>query len=81
MSILKVRTYMRAVDVLFKERLRELMKENALNQVKLAQNAGLKQNTISAWLAGKKEPSLTSLWRVADYFDVSIDYLVGRSDD
>lgn len=67
--------------IIFAERLQELMKEQGLNQVKLAERVGLKQNTISAWLLKKKEPSLTSLWLVADYFGVDIDYLIGRKDD
>ena len=33
---------------------------------------------ISAWLLGKKEPCIASLWKLADYFDVDIDYIVGR---
>ena len=68
------------MQILVADRIRELMKEHNLNQVKLAQNVGVKQNTISAWLLGKKEPSITSLWLLADYFDVDIDYLVGRKD-
>lgn len=40
----------------------------------------MKQNTISAWLRGKKEPCIASLWLLADFFDVDIDYLVGRRD-
>ena len=67
--------------IIFAERLRELMKEQGLNQVKLAERVGVKQNTISAWLLKKKEPSLTSLWLVADYFGVDVDYLIGRKDD
>ena len=67
--------------IVFAERLQELMKEQGLNQVKLAERVGVKQNTISAWLLKKKEPSLTSLWLVADYFGVDIDYLIGRKDD
>lgn len=67
--------------IIFAERLQELMKEQGLNQVKLAERVGVKQNTISAWLLKKKEPSLTSLWLVADYFGVDIDYLIGRKDD
>ena len=46
----------------------------------LAEKVGLRQNTISAWLLGKKEPSIRSLWLLADYFNVDIDYLVGRKD-
>ena len=69
------------MQIIFAERLRELMKEQGLNQVKLAEHVGVKQNTVSAWLLKKKEPSLTSLWLVADYFDVETDYLIGRKSD
>ena len=68
------------MEIIVAERIRDLMKEYGLNQVKLANQIGLKQNTISAWLRNKKEPSITSLWLLADYFDVDIDYLVGRKD-
>lgn len=61
-------------------RIKELMKENNLNQVSLAEKIGLRQNTISAWLLGKKEPSIRSLWLLADYFNTDIDYIVGRKD-
>lgn len=66
------------MQIIFAERLRELMKEQGLNQVKLAERVGVKQNTVSAWLLKKKEPSL---WLVADYFDVETDYLIGRKGD
>lgn len=62
------------------DRLRELMHEQGLNQVRLAEQTGIGQNTISAWLLGKKQPCIHSLWLLADYFQVSIDYLVGRSE-
>ena len=69
------------MKIIFAERLQELMKEQGLTQVKLAEGAGVKQNTISAWLLKKKEPSVTSLWLLADYFGVDVDYLIGRKDD
>ncbi len=69
------------MNILISERIRELMHEQDLNQVKLAEKIGVKQNTISAWLLKKKEPCINSLWLLADYFEVSIDYLVGRVDD
>ena len=69
------------MKITFAERLKELMAEQGLNQVKLAEKAGIKQNTISSWLLKKKEPSITSLWLLADYFGVEIDYLVGRKGD
>ena len=68
------------MKIIVSERIRELMKEENLTQVELANKIGLKQNTISAWLLNKKEPSIRSLWLVADYFNVDIDYLVGRKD-
>ena len=66
------------MEILVAERLKELMNERNLNQVQLADKSGVKQNTISAWLLKKKEPSIRSLWLLADCFDVDIDYLVGR---
>lgn len=68
------------MKIIIAERIKELMKEQNLNQVRLAEKIGVKQNTISAWLLNKKEPCITSLWLLADYFDVDIDYLVGRKD-
>lgn len=67
------------MKILIAERVRELMKDEGLNQVSLADKIGVKQNTISAWLLEKKEPCITSLWLLADYFNVSIDYLIGRT--
>ena len=69
------------MNIILAERIGELMKEQGLTQVRLAQLIGVKQNTISAWLLKKKEPSIRSLWLLADYFDVEIDYLVGRKGD
>lgn len=68
------------MNILFAERLKDLMEEYNLNQVRLAEKVGVRQNTISAWLLKKKEPCIVSLWLLADFFDVDIDYLVGRKD-
>ncbi len=70
----------KSVPIQVAARIKELMRENSLTQVALAEKVGLRQNTISAWLLGKKEPSIRSLWLLADYFNVDIDYLVGRKD-
>lgn len=66
------------VEIKFSENLRQLMKDYRINQVKLSREMGVSQSAISAWLSNKKEPSITSLWLLADYFDCSIDDLVGR---
>jgi len=69
------------MNIIVSERIKELMKEENLTQVALAEKIGVKQNTISAWLLKKKEPSIRSLWLLADYFNVEIDYIVGRKND
>lgn len=68
------------MKIVVAERIKELMKEEGLTQVTLAERVGVKQNTISAWILKKKEPSIRSLWLLADYFSVDIDYLVGRKE-
>lgn len=68
------------MEILVAKRIKGLMQDHKLNQVALAEKIGVKQNTISAWLLGKKEPCITSLWLLADYFKVDIDYLVGRKE-
>ena len=68
------------IEVKISKNLNLLMKETSVNQVKLSKEIGVAQSAISAWLRGKKEPSITSLWLLADYFDVEIDFLVGRKD-
>ena len=71
------------MDIKVAERIAELMRDEGINQVQinqvqLAAKIGVKQNTVSSWVLGKKEPNISSLWRLADYFEVDIDYLVGR---
>ncbi len=68
------------IEITVAQRVKSLMTEHGLNQVQLAQKIGVKQNTISTWLSGKKEPCIFSLWLLADFFQVDIDYIVGRKD-
>ena len=68
------------MEIKFVDRLKELMKEAKLNQVQLASKTGLRQNTISHWLSNTNTPSIENLWTLADFFDVDIDYLVGRKE-
>lgn len=46
----------------------------------LADMIHVEQSTISEWLSCKNEPSIESLWKLTDYFDVSVDYLIGRKE-
>ncbi|MBR7099586.1 MAG: helix-turn-helix transcriptional regulator [Clostridia bacterium] len=68
------------IEIKFTDNLKQLMKDNNLNQTTLSEKIGIAQSAISSWLSGKKEPSITSLWLLADLFDVDIDYLIGRKD-
>ena len=67
------------VNIIFSVYLKQLMTEASINQVKLSKEIRIAQSAISAWLSGKKEPSIESLWLLADFFDCSIDELVGRT--
>ena len=61
-------------------RLKELRKEKGITQLKLAMDLGLSQNTISRYETGEREADYKTLIMLADYFGVSVDYLIGRTD-
>ena len=62
----------------FKDVLKEIRLEKNVSQVKLAESIGVSKGIVSMWETGQREPTLSSLVSLADYFGVSIDYLVGR---
>ncbi len=62
-------------------KLRKLRKEKGISQLKLAMDLNMSQNTISRYETGDREPGISDLIKIAEYFDVSIDYLVGRTDN
>lgn len=49
-----------------------------LTQYQLADLIGTSQANLSRWENGLVEPSIVECWRLADFFDVTIDYLCGR---
>lgn len=61
-------------------RLEELRKSKRLNQKQLAQIVGTGQSSISHWENGKYDIDNASLAKLADYFNCTIDYLLGRTD-
>ena len=63
------------------KRLRELRIENAETQIDLSVELDFDAQEISRCERGVVSPSLKRLITIADYYDVSIDYLVGRSDE
>lgn len=62
-------------------RLKQLRKEKNITQLKLAMDLGLNQNTISRYETGEREADYKTLIMFADYFDVSVDYLLERTDN
>ena len=62
---------------LFKERLRDLRIEKGLSQEALAKALKTYQANIAEWEKGKKKPSMDSIISLAEYFEVSTDYLLG----
>lgn len=61
-------------------RLKQLREERGISQVRLAIDLNVNQNTISRYESGTREADHKTLIAIADYFDVSIDYLLGRTD-
>lgn len=62
-------------------RLKEIRKAKGVSQLKLAIDLNTNQNTISRYETGEREPGIVELIRIADYFDVSVDYLLERTDN
>lgn len=64
----------------FAQRIKELRKERKLKQQQLADQFSIKLRTYQGYEYGESYPEVAKLIAIADYFDVSLDYLVGRSD-
>ena len=62
-------------------RLKELRKSRGISQVKLAMDLNMNQNTISRYENNEREADYRTLIKFADYFKVTLDYLLGRSDE
>jgi len=59
------------------KRIRELRLERQIGQNKLAEELQLSNASISFWENGKQEPSASALFKLAQYFGVSADYILG----
>jgi len=62
----------------FKVRLKELRIENNESQQELGRVLNMSKMAISHWESGHSEPSIAQLIIIANHFDVSVDYLIGR---
>jgi len=65
----------------FKSRLKELRKHRNITQAELAKRLNYGRTAIANYEAGRTEPSFEALNAIAEYFNVSVDYLLGRSDE
>lgn len=62
------------------DRLKELRAEKNLSQNKLSELLGITRTTYANYEQGTREPSIEMIIKFCDFFDVSADYLIGRSD-
>ena len=65
----------------FSERLKELRKQAHLTQVELAGKLGIVQSSYADWERGRKKPTQDNLVKIAQVLNVSVDYLVGNSEE
>lgn len=63
---------------LIAERLKLLRKEKKITQKELAELINVKRENIAKWETGVNKPTLEGIVNLADFFEVSLDWLVGR---
>ena len=61
-------------------RLRELRESKSLSQQKFADYIGISKSSINMYERGEREPGIETLENIADFFNVDLDYLIGKSD-
>lgn len=66
---------------MFAEKLKELRFFKKITQTELSQVLGVSQQTVGSWETSNSTPNLTMLGKLADYFEVSADYLLGRNEN
>jgi len=64
----------------FSQRLRSLRRESGLSQTQLAEFLGVSQQSITGWENARTEPEYRVLIKIAGFFSVTSDYLLGLSD-
>lgn len=61
-------------------RLKELRELNKVSQQKLADSLSVARSTVAMWETGNSQPDNETLLKIASYFNVTVDYLLGRED-
>lgn len=62
------------------EKIKDLLTKNNISAYKLSLAIGLNKTFLTDWTSGKSKPSVPALTKIADYFNVSVDYLLGREE-
>lgn len=65
-------------DAMFSTKLKELREKNKLNQSELASIFNVTQGTVGNWETERRTPDLETIKKIANYFNVSVDYLAGN---
>lgn len=65
----------------FAVRLRELFEKNNITQANFAEKLGITRQTVGNWLLGKSQPDFETLVKIADHFETTTDYLLGRTEN
>ncbi|MDE7181431.1 MAG: helix-turn-helix transcriptional regulator [Clostridia bacterium] len=66
---------------IFVDRLNKLIEENKITKYRLAKEIGVSKQAVLWWCDGVNEPKISYLKKIAEYFDVSCDYLLGLEDE
>ncbi|MDR1116746.1 MAG: helix-turn-helix domain-containing protein [Oscillospiraceae bacterium] len=66
---------------MFRFRIKALRKEKGYSQSELAKIIGISQSAVASWESGVRIPTSDTLQQLAEFFEVSVDYLLGRSGD
>ena len=66
---------------IFSERLKKIRTNNKITQTDIANNIGITLRAYQYYEADQMEPTISKLFAIADYFNVSMDYLAGRTDN
>lgn len=67
------------IDMKFGEILKELLCVHGMAQKQLAENLNLSPSALGNYIQGSREPDYETLMRIADYFHVTTDFLLGRA--
>lgn len=76
----KKRERRRMNRTIFQIRLQKLREEKHISRARMSERCGLEQSAIRRYERGEREPKLSTLIQIADFFGVTLDYLAGRTD-